>query len=275
MLNHKHQPLLSIEEILQRAANLRPVPSQPSAPGKSADCPYCHDRGVIEYLNLSDGTTIQLAADQPAGLESYRYPEARIAMATCTCQARATAYNRLKGLLDNGGVPKRYHGFSFTSWDALPESAQRGKVEMREACEYFAATDSTGQNKCGLVLSGSPGIGKTGLASCVLLERARRGQVVLWLDFANFMRQVRDTYQANSKTTYEQTVGAASTAPFLFLDDMGDMARAKDISDNTRDVMYDVIGSRYNDMRELLITTNLSFAAYRDQFGARIELENR
>jgi len=121
-----------------------------------------------------------------------------------------------------------------------------------------------------LVLSGGMGRGKTGLASCVLMERARRGENVLWVDFSKFIRRIRSTYREDSILSYEEVVGAAASVPFLLIDDMGDIDAAKTIFDDLRRNVYDVISERYNELRLTLITTNLTAAQFRTTFGDRI-----
>jgi DNA replication protein DnaC len=127
-----------------------------------------------------------------------------------------------------------------------------------------------GISRYGLVLSGGVGRGKTGLASCVLLERARCNESVLWIDFSKFIRKVRDTYRENSATSYEEIIEAATSVPFLLLDDKGALNATKAVSDDLRRNVYDVISERYNELLPTLITTNLSSAQFRAAFGDRI-----
>lgn len=205
-------------------------------------------------------------------MEKWKYPGSRESATNCSCTLQNATYNRLKRLLESGAVPPRFHAYSFETWANLPANQRAGKESMLKLCRAFAAFEGppSTDSKLGVVLSGPVGRGKTGLASCVLLQRARRGQVVLWVDFSQFLRRVRNTYNAEIGITYEDVVGAAANAPFLFIDDMGDVARKADITDHTRDVMYDVVSERYNNLREMLVTTNLDIDSFRDQFGDRI-----
>jgi len=174
--------------------------------------------------------------------------------------------------MDGGGVPRLYHNMTFDTWDAQPPASRTGKEDARYYAELFANDQLVvdGCERFGLVLSGAVGRGKTGLASCVLMARARRNETVLWVDFSKFIRKIRDTYQSGSENSYEQVVGAAATVPFLLIDDMGDMAASKAISDDLRRNVYDVISERYNELRPTLITTNLSIDQFRATFGERI-----
>ncbi len=258
-----------LRQKLERARSLKP-PQNPEA-SPEVQCETCHDRGYIEYVT-EDGATVALPWHVPGGMYLHDHPRASLSVGNCDCLQRKLIRAQLNRLMGDGGVPMIYRTFSFETWDNLPERDRRGKEAARLYCEAFAGGNFyvEGQERYGLVLSGDTGRGKTGLASCTLMARAQRGQPVLWIDFSRFIRRVKDTYQDNSDATYEQVVGAAARVPFLFVDDMGDMKRRGEATDHTRDVVYDVVSERYNELRPTLITTNLSFIQFKEQFGDRI-----
>jgi DNA replication protein DnaC len=226
----------------------------------------------LYFIVLADGTTHPIPPEIPPNMALYEYPGARLEARLCRCVSEKRLQKRLVQLMDGGAVPRIYRQLSFESWDAQPEPDRAGKQEARACCEQFATGKLVvdGAERFGLVLSGTVGRGKTGLASCVLIERARRGESVLWVEFSKFIRKVRDTYREGAETSYEQVVGAAAQVPFLLIDDMGDMDAARGISDDVRRNVYDVISERYNALRHTLITTNLDANQFRKAYGDRI-----
>jgi DNA replication protein DnaC len=235
------------------------------------NCPKCHDKGWIEYVT-ENGVEIEIPPTTTASLYLYDHPNAKASVGHCVCKQQQIVKATLDRLMGEGGVPPMYRTFTFESWDNLPERDRRGKEAARELCELFGAGNFLvgGMEKCGLILAGDTGRGKTGLASCCYIMRAEHGQTGLWIDFSKFLRKVRDTYRKDSDTSYEEILGSAASVPFLFIDDLGDMARKQDVSDNMRDIVYDLVSERYNNLLPTLITTNLNFNQFRTAFGDRL-----
>jgi len=143
---------------------------------------------------------------------------------------------------------------------------------MYDACRWLASNETLPEpdGKFGLVLSGPVGIGKSSLAACVLMERARRGQGVMFIDFNDLLNKARKSQRPDTEVHYDEIVSAAGDIPFLLVDDMGDMARRADITDFTRELVYDIIRKRFDFLRETLITTNLTAEQFREMFDDRI-----
>jgi DNA replication protein DnaC len=197
-------------------------------------------------------------------------PGVMISYSTCQCEINRQEYLRLGVMTEQAAIPPFYRGFTFSTWDRLPESQSGNKPEARAAAVDFL------RNPHGtLVLSGSVGVGKSGLAACIANERLRQGRSILWVDFSELINIVRDTYNVNSEVSYMAVIRSAQTAPLLILDDCGQMNTQKSASDDTRRIMYDVINSRYTHELPTIITTNLDQIAFRrlfdDRTGDRVE----
>lgn len=269
----KSRPLLSIREIQERARQISQDPNRsPALSLDPAACPQCGGSETLHFLTLTDGTEYPIPPKLSPHLVREDHPGSHLSATSCPCLLEKQRQARLDRLMSTGGVPRIYRAWSFRSWDAQSEAERAGKEKARAYCGLFAqgTLEVDGIPRYGLVLSGGVGRGKTGLASCVLLERARRGESVLWIDFSKFIRKVRETYRENSVTSYEEIIEAAASVPFLLLDDMGDLNATKAISDDLRRNVYDVISERYNELLPTLITTNLSSAQFRATFGDRI-----
>lgn len=248
-----------------------------SEPGPSApcDCETCGDRGVIEVLTI-DGESRFLDRHENGNSFLWDNPRAQLSVMACHCQQTKLAQRQIDSIMNGDAqVPAEFRGCTFETWDALPDRLKLGKDTARITCEYFAESElynpETNETKYGLVLAGPVGTSKSGLASAALTARAGRGQSVLWIDFRHFLRKVRATYERDHETTYDEIITAATNVGCLLFDDFGDAERDdRPVTDNVREICYDVIGERYNQHRATIITTNLTPEQMREQFGDRL-----
>ena len=105
----------------------------------------------------------------------------------------------------------------------------------------------------GLLLTGDNGVGKTHLAVSVLRElmsqKGARGQ--FW-DFHELIREIRNSYNPETKTTELMVLEPVVEADVLLLDDLG----AWKMTDWMNDTLFYVLNSRYLAKRATIITTN-------------------
>lgn len=190
-------------------------------------------------------------------------------------------------MLGNAGIPERFKDFTF---ETFRERCGVEHLEQKDwplrCCEAFATAGSLaleGEIKPGVVLFGSFGTGKTGLASATLHARASGGQAVTWLDHIEFCKKVQDTYGEDSDLSSNKLITAAAQSEFLLFDDLGDIEqrfmmktasgpvlRMKPITDDKRGITYDVLTRRHRELKPTIITTNLGIDEFIEHFGERI-----
>ena len=105
----------------------------------------------------------------------------------------------------------------------------------------------------GVLFTGDNGVGKTHLAVGVLRELAEtksvRGQ--FW-DFHELIREIKNSYDAETRTTELQVLAPVVETDLLLLDDLG----AWKMTDWMNDTLFYILNSRYIAKRATLITTN-------------------
>ncbi len=193
---------------------------------------------------------------------------------TCQCVLERAQKARQIQLTGNSGLKQKYRHCTFELWDTLEGAIQDGKRTARGYCERFTKWDFTGNDPArqpesyGIVLSGSKGLGKSGLMASVANRLLASNRPVLWINWRELVKRVRATYSHDpAKPSYDQVIDTLNNAAVLMIDDMGDSDSWGAVTDNRREIAQDVLTPRYDDMRPTLITTNLNYDSFQDKFG--------
>lgn len=187
-------------------------------------------------------------------------------------QLDRAAFNRqqLWESVESSGVCERHRDKVFKTYKTdLP-----GQRKAKEAVEAIASDDSSAAM---LVLYGPPGTGKTHLGVSAVYDRyIRHGgrdfmnrQAGRWAIFTTqslISRRVRDTYSDDSKETEKAVMKDLSTCSLLVVDEIG----AGSGSDHEKQMLCDVLCSRYNAKRPTIMISNLNVEGLRAALGDRV-----
>jgi len=148
-------------------------------------------------------------------------------------------------------IPPRYAHCSLESFE--PGSASLAAA-LEKAVAFCSGYPHLGADEgLGLLLCGDNGVGKTHLGVAVLRElvtaRGARGQ--FW-DFHELIREIKSSYDPETKTTELQVLEPVVEADVLLLDDLG----AWKMTDWMNDTLFYILNSRYMAKRPTVITTN-------------------
>jgi DNA replication protein DnaC len=168
----------------------------------------------------------------------------------CACRGAAragageTAADRLR-------VPPRYAHCTLANFEPGTPSL---RAALGKAMGYCSGYPHLGPDEgLGLLFSGDNGVGKTHLAVGILCElaaaKAVRGQ--FW-DFHELIREIRNSYDPETRTSELQVLEPVVEADLLLLDDLG----AWKMTDWMNDTLFYILNSRYLAKRPTLITTN-------------------
>lgn len=283
---YQAQAQATAARIVRQATQAVPAskPHEASAALTTPDCPLCLGRKAWNVYKVGDVTGFIKPVDEREFLA--RRPEAvQIGVQPCVClaQPKVEQYGAL------GRLPKHRQHCTFDWFDALSDDSKLGKLLARDYAGIIAqglplqGADGTG--RVGLALQGDTGLGKSGLAAAIFRDRLDAGVPCVWLDFNEFLDEVykaqqrmfdRERGDDDGPSDPFRFVDMVATAPFLVIDDLGDVARfengkaTKPLTDFQRDKLYSVIRRRYEGELPSVITTNLNAEQLYAQFGKRV-----
>jgi DNA replication protein DnaC len=133
-----------------------------------------------------------------------------------------------------------------------------------DAAKWFAAFDKARKATLagGIVcIVGPRGLGKTQMATCLLMELCKEGKTVLYRKAIDFFRDLRESFRDGGPSEVG-TVNKLARVGGLVLDDVHERA-STEWEDRT---LVNVIDRRYDEMKATVLIANLN----RDQFGDSI-----
>jgi DNA replication protein DnaC len=149
--------------------------------------------------------------------------------------------------LKNSGLPPRYARCDLENFRDYNDSLVKAVHKAKALAESFPVVDK------GLLLLGTPGIGKTHLAVGILKRAVQRtGARALFYDTRTLLAHIRNTYSPVVKTTEASAIQPVLDAQFLVLDDLG----AERPTEWVEETMNLIINTRYNMKRLTVFTSN-------------------
>lgn len=162
--------------------------------------------------------------------------------------------------LGEAAIPKRFLEKTIETFEVRSESQ---RVARQMVVEYIDTLDANlASGRC-LIFSGNVGVGKTHLACAIANRAVRSGHSTFFASVSKLIRLVR----ASWGTREEQTViDNLIDLDLLIIDEVGVQAG----TENERNILFDIINGRYENMKSTLIITNLDRSQLPDYLGERI-----
>jgi DNA replication protein DnaC len=185
------------------------------------------------------------------------------------CQCRGTSGKGGDDLLAPCRVPRRYEHCSLATFEVGYPSL---RAALQTAMSFCTGYPHLGTDEgLGLLFTGDNGVGKTHLAVAVLRELVQtKGATGQFWDFHELIREIRNSYDPETKATELQVLEPVVEAGILVLDDLG----AWKMTDWMNDTLFYILNSRYIAKRATVITTNYQDAD-KEQVRAADSLRRR
>jgi len=140
---------------------------------------------------------------------------------------------------------RTFKSFSLRKEEGISAAAIKSLKDAYDTAQAFA------KNPEGwLILTGDYASGKTHLAAAIANERARLGDVPLFVTVPDLLDHLRATFSPNSQTTFDRRFDEVRTTHLLVLDDFG----TQSMTPWVREKLYQLFNYRYNAELPTVIT---------------------
>lgn len=146
-------------------------------------------------------------------------------------------------------IPKRFREKSFDDWIADDERMDKIKTICKR---YSGNFDTVLAKGVSMVLCGSVGTGKTHLAAAMANAIIDSGHSVQFVSVLSVVKAVKETW-SNKEIKERDVLSVLEECDLLILDEVG----AQFGSDTEKLIMFDLINTRYEDVKPTIIISNL------------------
>ncbi|WNB74558.1 ATP-binding protein [Methylomonas koyamae] len=157
---------------------------------------------------------------------------------------------KIKRLIGDAGIPKRFLGRSFDNYRAETNDQQKAL----KVANYFAANfDQFLSTGASLIFCGKPGTGKTHLASAIANSVCEQGRSALFLSVLKATRLVKESWRKDADARENDVYKTLISPDLLVLDEVG----VQFGSEAEKLIIFEILNGRYEEMRPCILISNL------------------
>jgi DNA replication protein DnaC len=168
---------------------------------------------------------------------------------------RECLMNKVKKYRDISVIDKKFLESRF-------ENSDMGDKHMTVAKKYAENFIKDGTAQGGILLYGGVGIGKTYATACICNELMENGKTTLVMNLGLYLIKIRREWAEAEN----DVLNYVKTCDLLVIDDLG----SENVSEFTKEKIFNLIDTRYRANRPMLITTNLTPVEIEKTLGSRI-----
>lgn len=176
--------------------------------------------------------------------------------------ASISAQTQIAQHFKQAGIPTRFQDRTFEGYEVINDCQAKALSTAEGYAKRFSEAKSIGACLC---FTGSPGTGKTHLATAIGNHVIRSGHTALFITAYKAVGTIKNTWRKGSETNEMQAIESFLKPDLLILDEIG----VQFGSETERIMLFNIINGRYEKMLPTVILTNLSYPELVECLGAR------
>lgn len=170
---------------------------------------------------------------------------------------------RLERKLGASLIPRRFMGKTFANYRAETDNQRQNLAGSKRYAANFR--DHRAAGRC-LVMTGTPGTGKTHLATAIAgAIMLSTGMTAVYRTVSGLLQFIKGSYSDKSDYTEAQAFASLVDPDLLIIDEVG----ATKPSEFELATLFNVINGRYEDQRPTIVISNLDFERLGEVLGER------
>ena len=166
----------------------------------------------------------------------------------------ADRMEKIQKLFEISSLPERFNTRTFATFEQ-----DKYNRHAFETAYHYAENFKDTQD--GLIFRGSVGTGKTHLAAAIAIHLLNTQIPVVFGTATKLLGRIRQTYSEYSVTTERDIINSLATVDLLVVDDLG----KENPTAWVQQTLYEVINTRYENNKPLIVTTNTKMKALADR----------
>lgn len=168
---------------------------------------------------------------------------------------RQCLMNKVKRYKDISVIDKKFLQSTF-------ENSDMSDKHMGMAKKYADSFIKHGSIDGGILFYGGVGIGKTYASACICNHLMENGKAVLVMNLGLYLIKIKREWAEAEN----DVLNYVKTCDLLVIDDLG----TENVSEFTKEKMFNLIDTRYRANKPMIITTNLTPSEIKEKLGNRI-----
>lgn len=188
-------------------------------------------------------------------------------IATAYSRCNCDEANKIWKIYDEFIEKEKLKEFNLKQIDKLFQNNNLGKRQLNSTFENYKITNKNkkayenakkyanklinGETDKGLFITGTYGVGKTYLASCIANETIKNKNTVVFGTLIQLLDYIKDTYK-DSSVSDKEYLNLYSSVDLLIIDDLGKEKPTEWVLEK----LFLIVNNRYNNYLPIVITTN-------------------
>jgi len=230
-----------------------------SAPARDGDCrpealcTVCGD--PVAFVFMDNPTYLKITGKDPhwAALPCGACEQKRL-IREQEERTAAAARNRLNALIADSMLRKRFLDKTFANFLPFGKDREKQLYVLSVAKDFADDFDRHQRIGTWLLFMGHVGAGKSHLCAAVINQLVRAGRTALFTKAPRLLREIKETFRRDAEITQSEIIRRLGGLDLLVIDEVGIQFG----TDTERMILYEILDLRYEAMRPVILTTNIT-----------------